>query len=376
MSVQKRVRSGKTRYVARYRDPAGRERSKTFDLAREAKAWLADRERDIRRGEWINPTDSQTTLDTYWGTYIQAAQTPGTRQVREQVRANLGDLADMPLETIRPAHIRAWIATLQNGRPWADGRSLEQNTVSGYAAQLSGCLSMAVEDEYIRVNPASKVKKPARRVVVTTADLPSLEDVRAAIEKADATGREVLATMMILALGTGLRAGEVGGLTRRNLDLKERLVHVVQQTRPRQEAKAAPHLAPLKTAASRRTVPISGEVAARLAQHLLAHPCGEDETVFRTPSGLLVTSESIGHSMKALCGFNFHALRHLYATALIRSGQNVKAVQTMLGHASADVTLSVYTHFWPEDVELVRAAAGALVSGILRDGCGTGEKSG
>lgn len=376
MSVQKRVRSGKTRYVARYRDPAGRERSKTFDLAREAKAWLADRERDIRRGEWINPTDSQTTLDTYWGTYIQAAQTPGTRQVREQVRANLGDLADMPLETIRPAHIRAWIATLQNGRPWAGGKPLEQNTVSGYAAQLSGCLSMAVEDEYLRTNPASKVKKPARRVVVTTADLPSLEDVREAIEKADATGREVLATMMILALGTGLRAGEVGGLTRRNLDLKERLVHVVQQTRPRQGAKAAPHLAPLKTAASRRTVPVSGEVASRLAAHLLAHPCGEDETVFRTPSGLLVTSESIGHSMKALCGFNFHALRHLYATALIRSGQNVKAVQTMLGHASAEVTLSVYTHFWPEDVELVRAAAGALVSGILRDGCGTGKKSG
>ena len=95
--------------------------------------------------------------------------------------------------------------------------------------------------------------------------------------------------------------------------------------------------------------------------------------MFRTPSGLLVTSESIGHSMKALCSFNFHALRHLYATALIRSGQNVKVVQTMLGHASADVTLTVYTHFWPEDVELVRAASGALVSGILRDGCGTGE---
>ena len=43
-----------------------------------------------------------------------------------------------------------------------------------------------------------------------------------------------------------------------------------------------------------------------------------------------------------------------------------------IGHASADVTLTVYTHFWPDDVELVRAAAGALVSGILRDGCGTG----
>ena len=376
MAVQKRTRNGKTKYIARYRDPAGKEHSKTFDLAREAKAWLQERERELRRGEWINPVDGQTTLDTYWDTYIRAAQTPGTRAVREQLRGNLGDLADMPLEAIRPAHIRTWIGQLQNGRPWAGGKKLQPNTVSGYAAQLSGCFTMAVEDEYLRVNPVSKVKKPARQVVVTTADLPSFDDVRAAITLADTTGRETLATMIILALGTGMRAGEVGGLTRRNIDLKEKLVHVVQQTRPRQGSKASPHIAPLKTESSRRTVPISTDVAKRLAEHLLAHPAGIDEPVFRTPTGLMATSESIGHSMRALCDFNFHALRHLYATSLIRSGQNVKAVQTMLGHASADVTLTVYTHFWPEDMELVRAASGGLVSEILRDQCGTGEKSG
>ena len=51
MSVQKRTRGGRTRWAGRYRDPAGREHSKTFDTQREAKAWVAERERDVRRGE-------------------------------------------------------------------------------------------------------------------------------------------------------------------------------------------------------------------------------------------------------------------------------------------------------------------------------------
>ena len=52
---QKRVRSGKTRWVGRYRDPAGRERSRTFDTRREAAAWEQEREREMRRGEWLSP---------------------------------------------------------------------------------------------------------------------------------------------------------------------------------------------------------------------------------------------------------------------------------------------------------------------------------
>ena len=376
MAVQKRVRNGKTRWVARYRDPAGKEHSKTFDLHREAKAWLNDRERELRAGDWINPTDGQIPLTEYWKTYKTTAQSPGTREVRKTIHANLGDMADMPIDSIRPTHVRTWLGHLTNGRPWLENKALSQNTVSSWAAQLSGCFTMAVEDGLIRNNPVSKVKKPPRKVVVTVADLPSVDDVRAAIKLADKTGRETLATMMILALGTGMRAGEVGGLTRANIDMGNKLLHVVQQTRPRSGGVMAPHFAPLKTESSRRTIPFSATVARRMAAHLLAHPDGDDEPVFRTPTGLMVTSQSISHSMKVLCGFNFHALRHLYATALIRSGQNVKAVQTMLGHASADVTLSVYTHFWPDDVELVRAAAGELVDGVVRDGCGTGKKSG
>ncbi len=56
MAVQKRTtKAGKTRWVARYRDAAGKEHSRSFDTQREAKAYLQEQERALRRGEWVDP---------------------------------------------------------------------------------------------------------------------------------------------------------------------------------------------------------------------------------------------------------------------------------------------------------------------------------
>ena len=50
----------------------------------------------------------------------------------------------------------------------------------------------------------------------------------------------------------------------------------------------------------------------------------------------------------------------------------VKAVQSMLGHASASLTLDTYAHLWPDEHARVRDAAGGLLGDVLRDQCGTG----
>jgi integrase len=44
-----------------------------------------------------------------------------------------------------------------------------------------------------------------------------------------------------------------------------------------------------------------------------------------------------------------HALRHFYASALIRSGLSVRVVSERLGHSNAAMTLNVYAHLWPDD---------------------------
>lgn len=63
MSVQKRTtKAGKPRWVARYRDPAGRQHSKTFAVQREAKAWLADQEQALNSGRWVDPPLGTVTV--------------------------------------------------------------------------------------------------------------------------------------------------------------------------------------------------------------------------------------------------------------------------------------------------------------------------
>lgn len=51
-----------------------------------------------------------------------------------------------------------------------------------------------------------------------------------------------------------------------------------------------------------------------------------------------------------------HALRHHYASLLIKHGESVKTVSERLGHTNAAMTLNIYTHLWPDSEERTRAA--------------------
>ena len=57
----------------------------------------------------------------------------------------------------------------------------------------------------------------------------------------------------------------------------------------------------------------------------------------------------------------FHALRHFYASLLIRHGESVKTVQARLGHASAAETLDTYSHLWPDSDDRTRAAVDSVL---------------
>jgi len=66
-------------------------------------------------------------------------------------------------------------------------------------------------------------------------------------------------------------------------------------------------------------------------------------------------------SMNATTGPGMHALRHYYASLLIRYGESVKTVQTRLGHASAVETLDTYSHLWPDSDGRTRDAIDSVL---------------
>ncbi len=66
-----------------------------------------------------------------------------------------------------------------------------------------------------------------------------------------------------------------------------------------------------------------------------------------------------GASREAQVSFTSHAMRHFLASALISGGASVKQVRTVLGHASAVITLKVYSHLWPGDGDRSRVVTDA-----------------
>ena len=172
---------------------------------------------------------------------------------------------------------------------------------------------------------------------------------------------------MTLAAGTGLRQGEVFGLTVDRVDFLRRQLTVDRQlvTMPDR----APYLAPPKTQASVRVVPLPQVVVDALAAHLAAWPA--DGFIFTSELGTPIRRTAFSDRVwrravkrAGLSGVTPHSLRHFYASLLIRHGESVKTVQARLGHASAAETLDTYSHLWPDSDDRTRAAVDSVLGRV------------
>jgi integrase len=171
--------------------------------------------------------------------------------------------------------------------------------------------------------------------------------------------------LVIAGADTGLRPGELFGLTVDRIDFLRRLVRVDRQlVRVRGEGVT---LGPLKTQASYRTVPLGQHVTDALAAHIAQVPPHPDlGLVFTNEGGAPIQQqpfasvwETARERAKLPEWATPHDLRHYFASVLIRSGASVKVLQARLGHASAKVTLDVYGHLFADEEDRTRAAVDA-----------------
>lgn len=385
MSVQKRTtKKGATRWVGRYRDPAGRERSKSFDTRREAKAWVDEQQRDMRRSVWIDPNDAATTVRELAQRWADSATKPETITARKSLLISLGPLGDMPVGMVKSSDIIAWRKKLLTGRDWLpapkeghkDRRALSESTAANTLGQLMTVLKMAHEDQMITRVPVVKERKSAMLRALSRADLLTVEDVARVAKAAGssegrAPAREWLRVMILVAAGTGMRVSELCGLQVHDVHFLRREVRVQRQIGRQQS------VVPPKSSASVRTIPVAQWVLDELSAWLAANPPGVEGWVWARPNGSPHDRSSATHALRAVVRVHglrpvaWHDFRHFYASALIFAGAPVNAVQSAMGHASAAVTLDVYSHLFPGQADLVRDA-GERLSGV-RDFCGIGD---
>ena len=154
---------------------------------------------------------------------------------------------------------------------------------------------------------------------------------------------------------TGLRRGEMLGLKWRNIDLDKGSLFVaesLEQTREYGLRFKCP-----KSKSSRRFVPLSPECVELLRSHKVEQDAAKDsgaycyddqDLVFSNPDGSPWPPDTFTAqfgklaTLVGLKGFRFHDMRHAFASLTLADGKPIKEVSVLMGHSSANVTLSVY----------------------------------
>lgn len=344
-------------YDCRYRDPAGRQRKKTFNKKGDADRFAAIVEADKIRGQYVDHRAGRVTL----GDFAEQRWLPSLVHVRPNTldlyRGHLRNhvlpaFGSRPVGSLRRQDCRTFVAAL--------AARLAPSTVSTVYAVLRMVMQTAVDDGLIAANPCSRVPLPRieHRVVEP---LPAAS----VVALADAMPPRYAVTVWVAA-GAGLREGEALGLTAARVDFLRRRIHVEEQLQGINGG--PPSLAPLKTRASRRVVPVDDVVLDALTLHMQRWQPG--------PGGLLVTNRlggpvrrsSFGHCWQVAVeacdlprGTRFHDLRHFFASALIRAGLHPKAIQARLGHATISETMDTYGHLFPDAEDHGRGALDSLL---------------
>ena len=366
--IQKRIRGGKTTWRARHYDPDGRRVSKTFIRKEDARRWLVEVENAKNTGAYIDPARARVTVgafvDCWMGT--QSHLKPSTRAryagiITKHIKPRW---ENVPLAKVRHTDVAEWVHSIK----------LAPGSVVYIHRVLSLVLELAVRDGRLSRNPAAGVRLPrvahAERSFLSREEVFRLADAAAEYPLPE-LGAQYRALVLTLAF-CGLRWGEVAGLKVGRLDLLRRRVTVAETL-----SEVGGHLVwgtPKNHAA--RSVPIPGFLVDVLAETTAGKAAGE--LVFTTMRGRPLRNLNFRRDVfdraaidAGLSGLTPHELRHTAASLAVSAGANVKAVQRMLGHASAAMTLDVYSGLFDDDLDGV---AERLDAASASDGYPMGTK--
>jgi integrase len=268
-------------------------------------------------------------------------------------------LGHVRLGKLRTIHIEAAYSELEKR-----GASLWTRRRAGVV--LAAALAHAVSHDLIPFSPTEKVAKTR----VDDKEVLFLDENQSRIFLA-ASESHRLHALFVMAIGSGLRQGELLGLQWQDVDFEKKTVTVARSltTVGSKFVLKSP-----KTKSSRRTIKLPDFVVSALQKHRLAMLAEGNiaAQLFCTHTGNFIGKSNLirqafrpvlaaanervaklaqerGVELKMLPEIRFHDLRHTHATTLLRRGHSIKAISKRLGHSSIKVTLEVYVHVLPED---------------------------
>lgn len=330
---------------------------------------LREKESKIKRDMAANPEsyDDETTVGALIDRYFSLKRKLKAHSIDNYTRA-IKKIHDDPFGklkicSIRVSDAKSWYISLHE-------KGYKRNTIGIIDNILKPAFDMAVSDDLIKKNPfnfglASLLPDDsAGRVALTE------EQQKAYLEFAKQDGK--CYNEIAILLGTGMRIGELYGLTLSDIDFESRRISVNKQL---MYVKIGDHcercISEPKSKSGIRTIPMTNAVYDALCSAIESRRNIKNEPVIAGYSGFIfISRKGKPHNAKHLeyymrkiqpqiekqFGGNFpkttpHVLRHTFCTNAQKRGLDIKSLQYIMGHSSISPTLNIYSHADYEHIE-------------------------
>lgn len=308
----------------------------------------------IDEGTYTEPEKMSLSnwLNIWLENYIGNVKPYTSRSYHDQVRLHITPaLGSVKLTALNTHSIQAFYNNLQKGTDLK--RGLSPKTIKNIHGVLHSALKQATVLGYIRFNPADAITLPR----IEKPEIKPLQEDDIARFLQVIKGHR-FETLYLVDLFTGMRQGEILGLTWDCVDFEDGTILINKQLQKEKKQGGKYVFVSNKNGKARRITPAPSIIMAlwehRRAQtesKLLAGPAWkESNLVFTNEFGEHLTHVTVYKNFKKLITqagvpeARFHDMRHTYAVASLQAGDDIKTVQENLGHHAAAFTLDVYGH--------------------------------
>jgi integrase len=348
------------RYYVSYRDPAHKQHVKRgFKRKHDAEDFMHRVEISVADSDYIDPKAGNALVSDLGKSWLRGKR--GTIKPKYLGDLNtswkvhvLPEWGERRIGDIRHSEVQAWVSQLA-------GKRSPTITIRAFGV-LKGICDTAVADGLIRRNPVDKTRLPRKvrkaRVYLTVPQVMAL---------ANESGR--YGTLILLLSFCGPRWGEAAALRVKNIDFDRHRVLIrssyVRAGREHYEG-------PPKTWET-RDIPIPDIVLGALRKECEGK--GVNDLVFTNAKGEHIREQAMDGNgwytgalkRSGVPRLAIHDLRHTAASIAISSGANVKAVQRMLGHKSAAMTLDTYGELFDTDLDSVAVNVNRKIAEEMND---------
>jgi integrase len=361
-TVRKRkLPSGLIRWQASYVDGGGNRRAKLFERKSDGEAWLVETNHDLKRGLHTPGSISPTVKDAA-ALWIKRCNEKALEQSTICAYEEHVDLHIVPFigakklaELTVPA-VNAFADQLR-----AEGRSADM--MKRVVGSLGAIFKEARRRGLSAVAPTEGLELDLPERDDPRPVIPTKPELQAIIRNAAGRWRPLI----LVATFCGLRASELRGLRWCDVDIDARQIHVNQR------ADIYHKIGKLKSKSAYRSIPCPSLVVNTLREWKLKCPKGALGLVFPNKSGKVealsnimqrgfgpiqikagvsVQREAVDEAgepvLVAVAKYGLHALRHACASLWIEGGKNPKAIQTLMGHSTIQMTYDVYGHLFAD----------------------------